>query len=85
MSFEEFKILVKGLKAVYSEPWFLPDADAIKIWYQLLADLDYKTLSVAIQRYMMLNSKAPTIADLREMAAKVVTKEVADWSEAWEK
>lgn len=85
MDFEKFKILVKGLKAVYVEPWFLPDADSIKIWYNLLGDLDYTVLSVAIQRYMMSNAKAPTIADLREAAAEVVCGEVADWSVAWEK
>ena len=39
MSFEEFKKLVKGMKAVYTSQSFLPDAESVKIWYQLLKDI----------------------------------------------
>jgi len=84
MTFDEFKILVKGMKAVYSEPWFLPDGDAIKIWYNLIGDLDYKVCSAAIQKWMMTNPKYPTIADIRRECAGVVQGDPKDWGDAWE-
>lgn len=84
MSFDEFKILVKGMKAVYAEPWFLPDAEAIKIWFQLLGDLDYKVANAAIQKYILTNKKVPTIADIRELATTVSIGEKPLWSDGWE-
>ena len=48
MTFDEFKILVKGMKAVYTSPNFLPDADSVKIWYRLLGDMPYELASIAI-------------------------------------
>ena len=84
MEFNEFKILVKGMKAVYAEPWFLPDAEAIKIWFQLLGDLDYKVANAAIQKYILTNKKAPTIADIRELTTTVAIGEKPLWSDGWE-
>lgn len=65
---EQFLILVSAMKAAYPSATFLPDEDAAKVWYQLLKDLDYKTLSSAIQRHMSTSPYPPTIADLRKMA-----------------
>ena len=84
MSFDKFKLLVKGLKAVYTKDNFLPDADSIKIWYSLLKDIPYEVLNVAIQKYMMSNIFPPTIADLRELSAEIVQGETKDWGDGWE-
>lgn len=84
MTFDEFKVLVKGMKAVYTAPNFLPDADSVKIWFQLLQDLDYKVLSIAIQKYMMTSKFPPTIAELREAASDVKQGEIPDWGNGWE-
>lgn len=83
MRFDEFKNLVKGMKSVYTSPNFLPDGDAIKIWYQLLQDMSYEQLNVAIQKHMLTNRFPPTIAELRE-AAVSCTMELKDWSDGWE-
>ena len=32
MERDEFKILVKSMKAVYAQPTFLPDQDAFNVW-----------------------------------------------------
>lgn len=84
MQFEEWKILVKGLKSVYTSERFLPDAESIKIWFQMLQDLSYKQLNVAIQKYMLTNKFPPTIADIREISANVVNGDLPDWGEGWE-
>ena len=84
MDFNEFKILAKGMKAVYTQQWFLPDTDAVKIWYELLKDLDYAVANIAIQKYMHTNKKEPTVADIRELATAIQIGEKPQWSDGWE-
>ena len=84
---EQFKILVKAMKAVYTKPEFLPDQDAFNVWYMMLRDLSYEVLSSAVQKHMMTSPYPPTIADLRAAAAQFAPGE-ADTQltelEAWE-
>lgn len=67
---EQFKILVKAMKAVYTKPEFLPDQDAFNVWYMMLKDLSYEVLTNAVQKHMMTSPYPPTIADLRSAAAQ---------------
>ena len=53
MTREEFKTLVKGMKAVYAQPTFIPDQDAFNVWFELLKDIPYQQANVAIQKYML--------------------------------
>lgn len=82
MKFDEFKILVKGMKAVYTSPNFLPDADSVKIWYELLKDLPYKLANISIQKHMATNKFPPTPAEIRQGAA-ISTEKPMDWSIGW--
>ncbi len=84
MTREEFKVLCKGMKAVYTQPTFLPDADAFNIWYSLLQDIDYMVAQAAIQKYMLTNKFPPTIADIREYATTIRAGEKPLWSDGWE-
>lgn len=84
MTKDEFKILCKGMKAVYTQSTFLPDADAFKVWYSLLQDLDYTIAQAAIQKYMLTNEFPPTIADIRKNAVSVQAGDKKTWSEGWE-
>lgn len=84
MTREEFTILCKGMKAVYPQPTFLPDADAYKVWYSLLQDLDYTVAQAAVQKYMLTNKFPPSVADIREYAVSVRTGDKKTWSEGWE-
>lgn len=85
MERDEFKILVKSMKAVYAQPTFLPDQDAFNVWYALLKDLPYELVSMAIQRHMLTEKFPPTIADLRAKSIEVVERPAEDVSEleAW--
>lgn len=84
MTFDEFKTLVKGMKSVYTSDRFLPDPDSIKIWFQMLQDLDYSLASVAVQKYMMTNKFPPTIADIRAIIAELSDEQRGeDWSIGW--
>ena len=84
MTLEEFKILAKGMKSVYTRENFLPDKESIKIWFTLLKDIPYEVLNVAIQKWMMTNKFAPTIADLRELSNEVTQGQISDWGDGWE-
>ena len=85
MTRDEFKVLVKGMKAVYAQPTFIPDQDAFNMWFSLMGDLPYDVCSVAIQKYMLTNKFPPTVAEIREMAAGIVTGDPLTWGESWER
>lgn len=80
---DQFVVLVKAMKAVYPKEDFLPDNDAAKVWYALLKDLDYKTLSNAVQRHLMTSPFPPTIADLRKLTVDPALDELSDMM-AWD-
>lgn len=84
MTFDEFKILVKGLKSAYPSPNFLPDAESVKIWYQLLQDLEYQVVNVAIQKHILTSKFPPSIAEIREQSVTVSIGEKPLWSDGWE-
>ena len=68
MTRDEFKVLVKGMKAVYTEPSFIPDQNAFDVWYEMLKDLDYNLASNAIKKHMMNNEKVPKVSHIRQEA-----------------
>lgn len=85
MEREEFKVLVKSMKAVYAQPTFIPDQDAFNVWYALLKDLPYKIASMAVQKHMLTEKFPPTIADLRAKASESMERQAEEMSEleAW--
>ena len=84
MTLSEWTVLVKGLKSAYTYEKFLPDADAVKVWFELLKDIDYTVLNMACQQYISTNKFAPTIADLRELCSNVSNGQLPDYGKAWE-
>lgn len=85
MTREEFKVLVKGMKAVYAQATFIPDQDAFNMWFALVGDLSYEVCSVAIKKYMLTNKFPPTVAEIRELASNVVNGDQLTWGESWER
>ena len=86
MTREEWAVLVKAMKAVYTSPSFLPDQYAFDTWYGLLKDLDYKLLSFGLKKCMQTEWKEPSIAALRECADSIAPQSTElNETEAWEK
>lgn len=83
MNIEEFSLLVKGMREVYPRADFIPTQDAFNIWYELLKDLPYEIANAAVQRHMLTNKFAPTIAEIREQAADVANEPQKDAGQAW--
>lgn len=85
MTKEEFKLIVKGLKAVYTDPKFIADQYAFDMWFEFFKDYPYKVITMASQSHIATNKYPPTIADIRESAARITTPIDEDMSEleAW--
>ncbi len=83
MTKAQFIPLVKGMKAVYADPAFLTDADAILVWYSLLKDFTYESVSKAIQEVMRTSRFKPTVADIIERIHVAETPEQLTAPEAW--
>ena len=83
MTRDEFKILVKGMKAAYTTPSFIPDKDAFEIWYGLLSDIPYEVASAATKSYMMTETKIPAPADIRNKAMMLSKNNDLKEIEAW--
>ncbi len=84
MTKQEFATLVVAMQAMYGED-FIGTEQALDVWYALLHDLDYQILSKTLQQYMLTNKFKPTVAELREIYADLVSPVLSDWSEGWEK
>ena len=89
MTKEQFKILVKAMKAVYTQPTFIPDQDAFDVWYSMLKDLDYAVASRAVQMHMQTEEYPPTVAGIRKQSVKITENtendlnEIEAWSIVW--
>ena len=83
MERNEFAILVKAMKSVYSDPKFIADQDAFNVWYELLKDIPYDICQAAIHKYMSTNRFPPTIADIRQFSTEIITPEQMNEGEAW--
>ena len=85
MTREQFKVLVKAMKAVYTNPGFIPDQDAFDVWYSMLKDLDYAIASRAVQMHLQTEESPPTVAGIRKQSVKLKADETDDLNEtaAW--
>lgn len=83
MTRDDFKLLVKGMKAVYPQETFIPDSFAFDMWYEMLNDLEYQIAGLAIKSYMATGKFPPTIADIREKYVEVSQERDKSWDEAW--
>lgn len=84
MKLEEFATLVKAMKAVYSDPKFIADADAIMVWYEFFKEDDYMVVQTAIKKYMANNEYPPTIAGIRKSIGEITNPNISmTEGEAW--
>lgn len=75
LTVEQFRILVKAMKAVYSKPEFIADEDAFKTWYHMLKDIPFKILEAGVMAHMQSEKYPPTIAEIRIASAKFMQQE----------
>ena len=85
VSVDDFKIVVRGLKAAYPRDNFIPNEYTFNLWYKALSDFDYVTLNKAAQAHMMTEKFPPTIADIRRLACDMVLPTDRIAAEEWER
>lgn len=85
MTFDEFGVIAKTMKAVYTDPKFLPDTDALVIWLGFLQDIEAEAAMRAVRTYIATNKWPPTPADIRGLVVEQTTPEGErlNQQEAW--
>lgn len=81
MTREEFGTLAACLKAAYTQDSFLPNTQAIQMWYSQLRDLDFETAKRAVFTYINQEVFPPTIAGIRQKV--MMSGEEMSEGEAW--
>lgn len=81
-TFEQFTLLVKGMKSIYTSENFLPDRYSVEMWHTLLKEIPYEMLAQAVKEYMLTEKFPPTPADIIQRVRKTVVKELNE-EEAW--
>lgn len=84
MTKTEFGKIAAAMRTYYPNQNLLPNVIAVELWYNQLCDIDYKVITVALNEWVATNKWAPTIADLREAAARLSNEEIPDWNSAYE-
>ena len=73
LSFDDFKVIAKGLVTAFPQGNFLATENAYNLWYTALQDIPFPVLNKAATNYVMTNKFPPTIADLRELSYRLST------------
>lgn len=84
MDKKEFAKLAMAIKEIYPQANLLNTDTALSIWFKLLGDLDYGVAEASLLSWASANKWPPSIADIREGAARLTLPEIPDWSEGWE-
>lgn len=80
---DEFIKIIEYLVAVYPELEKSFNSQTTQaVWYDLLKDIDYETLTIAVKAYCSTGTFAPKPADIRALVVETITP-YSDWSEGW--
>lgn len=80
---QEFFKIIEGLKASYPNFKIIETKEAAELWYKLLSDIDYNSLSRAITEHISTCQYPPSIAEIRQKAL-ANTLIQGDWSSGWD-
>lgn len=83
ITMDDFKVIVKILKAAYPRDNFIPNEYTFNLWYKALQDIQYPTLNKAATNYIMTNKFPPTIADIRSLSYRLTNRPDMMASAAW--
>lgn len=77
----EIAKLLAVLAAAY--PKFEVDDVKVQVWYEMLGDLEYSVVNIAIKKIIMLNTFPPAIAEVRKTAIEISNSINITAAEAW--
>ena len=79
----EFGELAAAIKTYYPKEKILINEKAVTLWFRHLCDLPYDLAATVIAEWVSTNKWSPTIADIREGAARIMSGQYADYGEGW--
>lgn len=83
MTGTEFGLFASALRTYFPREKILPNKAAMELWFRELKDLPYAVAEAALRKWVASNRWSPSIADIREMANKVINGEPGDWGDGW--
>ena len=73
------------MKSIYQKENLFQDEYTLKAWYELLKDLPYQFVNMALMKWMQTNKWSPSVAEIREATAEIMNEEIPGVEDAWEK
>ena len=83
MKRDEFALWAAALQTYYPREKLLPNKQALELWFRALEDIPYKVAETALNTWVATEKWSPSIAEIREKAAQIVTGMSGDWGEGW--
>lgn len=71
MTIDEFKKIAKTITLAYPRSSIMPNAEALKVWYGFLKDMDKDLLNKVLENWILSNQQPPSIADLNDRYIKL--------------
>ena len=79
----EFAQWTAALKTYYSREKLLPTEAAMDLWFEQLKDLSYEAICIALNKWVLTEQWAPTIANIRKLAVETISDPLPEWEEGW--
>lgn len=83
MTKHEFATFAMALRTYYPKEQLLPNQQAMELWYRELQDIPADVADVVLRKWVSTQKWSPSIAEIREMAAKITHGELPDWGDGW--
>ena len=81
MTKAEVAKILTVLAAAY--PKFEVDDLKVRVWHEMLGDLDYATANMAVKKLILENTFPPSIAEVRKAAMEILNPDAMTAAEAW--
>lgn len=82
MNKKEFALIIAALKSNYRN-FGVETKEQMNFWYDMLKDIEYSVLELAVKKLICEMVYPPTIADIRKSVAETIQAPVLDAATAW--
>lgn len=82
MNKKQFSFIIAALKSNYRN-FGVDTKEQIEFWYEMLKDIDYQILELAVKKLISEMVYPPTIADIRKAVAETIEEPMLDAAGAW--
>lgn len=84
MNETEFAKITMALKTFYPRENLLQNKETVALWFDMLGDLPYEIVEIAIKKWVATNKWSPSIAEIRKEAAEIIHGAPKSWEQAWQ-